>query len=76
MPSELYSTGGASGLNYFFHENDPCVITSLGYIWTSPGQELTDNSICVLPEIQTDIEHRLPVVAGICSDFIGRYNAE
>ena len=65
-----------SGLNYFFHENDPCVITSLGYIWTSPGQELTDNSICVLPEIQEDIEHRLPVVAGICSDFIGRYNAK
>ena len=60
-------------LNYFFHENDPCTLTSKGYIWTFPGQELTDNSICVLPEIQEDIEFRLPVVAGICSDFIGKY---
>ena len=64
---------GGRGPHYFFHENDPCVLTSKGYIWTFPGQELTDNSICVLPEIQEDIEVRLPVVAGICSDFIRRY---
>ena len=68
----------ACGLNYFFHENDPCVLTSTGYIWTFPGQELTDNSICVMPEIQDrdKIEYRLPVVAGICSDYIGRYKEE
>ena len=61
------------GVHYFVHENDPFTLTSRGYIWTFPGQELTDNSICVMPEIQEDIEFRLPVVAGICSDFIGRY---
>ncbi len=61
-------------LNYFFHENDPCTLTSKRYIWTYPGQELYDNSICVLPETQEGIEFRLPCVSGICSDFILQYN--
>lgn len=37
--------------HYFYHNNDPCTLTSSNYIWTFPGQELTSYSICVLPEL-------------------------
>lgn len=60
-----------SDLNYFWHQNDDVTITSLGYFWTFPGKKLTDNSICVLPEIiKTENMH---LSAGICSDYIKDY---
>ena len=54
----------------FFHQNDNVTLTSKGFVWTSPTQQLTDKSICVLPELQ-----RIDTIlcAGICSDFIERY---
>ena len=57
----------------FFHENDPTVLTSSGYLWTFPGQELTALSVCVMPE-NTDAILRcceLNVYA-FCSDWICR----
>tara|TARA_A100001201_G_scaffold21833_3_gene24360 strand:+ start:4032 stop:4460 length:429 start_codon:yes stop_codon:yes gene_type:complete len=55
------------GAHCFFHQNDPVTLTSQQYIWTYPTQQLTEKSICVLPELQTiDIKG----CAGICSDFL------
>lgn len=57
----------------FFHQNDPIAITSHGYLWTSPGHELTTKSIAVLPELKPNwyfVEG-----AGICSDYITRYES-
>ena len=54
----------------FFHQNDNVTLTSKGFIWTSPTQQLTDKSICVLPELQkVDIEGCI----GICSDYVKRF---
>jgi len=55
----------------FWHQGDDFTTTSRGYIWTSPHQNLTNRSICVLPEIQT-VDFSKAV--GICSDFIGNYH--
>ena len=56
--------------HYFWHQEDDVTLTSKGYFWTYPGKTLTNNSICVLPEINNikKIE-----CAGICSDFIQNY---
>ena len=59
-------------IHCFWHQEDDCTLTSRGYIWTYPGKPICARSICVLPE-QTD--QTLGIVAGICSDFIGRYSA-
>ena len=58
------------GAHCFFHQNDNVTLTSKGYIWTNPTIPLTEQSICVLPELQNiDISD----CAGVCSDFIVRY---
>ena len=54
----------------FFHQNDNVTLTSEGYLWTNPTHQLTEKSICVLPELQAiNIEN----CAGICSDYVERY---
>ena len=58
------------GAHCFFHQNDPVTLTSKQYIWTYPTQQLTEKSICVLPELQAvEVSGFLPS-AGVCSDFI------
>jgi len=59
------------GSHYFWHENDQFTLTSKGYIWTYPGNKLSYNSICVLPE--NDLKKNILECAGVCSDFIKRY---
>lgn len=58
-----------TNLVYFWHQNDDFTLTSNGYIWTYPGKELTDNSICVIKEdiVISDKTY------GVCSDYISRY---
>lgn len=52
----------------FFHDIDEATLTSDGYIWTYPGNKLTDRSICVMPEKDN---WNLPKnIAGVCSDFV------
>ena len=54
----------------FWHQRDAVTLTSKGYLWTYPIEELTPNSICVLPELQNiDITE----CAGICSDYIKKF---
>lgn len=60
------------GINCFFHNIDDAVLTSKNFLWTYPGKQLYSNSICVLPEITNIVD--ISACAGICSDFIGRFN--
>lgn len=57
----------------FWHQNDDVTLTSNGFIWTYPGKQLTNNSICVLPELNNITTFNC---AGICSDFILNYYNE
>ena len=36
--------------NFFFHDNDAYTLTSHGYIWTYPGNQLSPMSVFVMPE--------------------------
>ena len=58
-------------IHCFWHQNDDVTLTSKGYMWTYPGKQLTEKSICVKPELS---DKKLKKVTGICSDFIERYN--
>lgn len=60
------------GAHCFWHEKDKVTLTSNNFIWTYPGQTLTKNSICVLPEKEPE-NIKKEIAAGICSDFIGKY---
>ena len=53
----------ASNAHCFYHTDEKVVLTSRGYLWTYPNQDLTPASIAVLPDIRTN-------GAGICSDVI------
>lgn len=58
-------------LHYFWHQEDDITLTSFNYLWTYPNKPLTDNSICVLPELNNQ---EVPdYVYGICSDYIQDY---
>lgn len=37
--------------NFFWHEKDTYCLTSLGYIWTYPGTEITSDCVLVMPEL-------------------------
>ena len=61
-------------LNFFFHQNDECVLTSQRFIWTFPGTlGFGGNTICVLPEINNTAIYGY---VGICSDYIGKYSSD
>jgi len=50
----------------FYHQNDDCVLTSKGNIWTYPNKELTLKSICVMPEWNNQNPKNC---LGICTDY-------
>jgi hypothetical protein len=64
-------------LHYFWHQNDDYTITSKGYIWAYPGQEVNSKSVLVLPERTYDISKfdlsKLGAF-GICSDYVEDLN--
>ncbi len=53
----------ADNIHCFFHIDEKVVLTSRGYLWTYPGEQLTPASIAVLPDERTN-------GIGICSDRI------
>lgn len=60
--------------NYFWHQGDDRVLTSMRYWWTQPGKELGPRSIAVMPELHIPLD-RLGdctswACAGICSDHV------
>lgn len=54
-------------LNYFFHDEDDCTLTSKGDLWVYPGKQPIKNSIAVIPEWHQD---DVSLCKGICSDNI------
>lgn len=70
--------------NFFFHNIDDYVVTSQGWIWAYPGNQLGLRSICVMPEsvspgyiinITKNIRAGKPI-GGICSDFVERFRED
>jgi hypothetical protein len=58
------------GFNYFWHQQDTVVLTSMNIIWAYPGKQPIIGSIAVMPEIHND---DLDSCIGICSDYIENY---
>lgn len=46
-----YFTNTKEKFNFFWHENDQYTLTSLGFVWTFPGMEVSTSSVVVLPEL-------------------------
>jgi len=65
------------GAHCFFHDNDDATLTSRGYVWTYPGRELGEQSICVLPKIEIEEVNYgdLTKYAGICTDYIASFHS-
>ena len=63
----------APSLECFFHDSDDCVLTSKGNIWTYPGKQLTNRSICVMPERVDHADYDITGCLGVCSDFVYLY---
>ena len=59
-------------MHCFFHVEDDVTLTSKNFIWTFPGESLTNRSIAVFDSRNTYSMKRLKKVsvAGICSDYI------
>lgn len=57
-----------NNIRCFFHDTDDATLTSDGFIWTYPGKDLTEMSICVMPERSNwNIPNN---IAGVCSDYV------
>jgi hypothetical protein len=62
----------APHLNFFWHDNDSRTLTSQGFWWTYPGQQLGKYSIAVMPEWhQKDLKSwaESQHCYGICTDY-------
>ncbi len=60
-------------IHCFWHQEDDVTLTSRNFIWTYPGKPLTENSIVVLPELNSKTTMLPPNVFGVCSDYILNY---
>jgi len=70
-----YMTGnfGFDRINYFWHDVDDYTLTNKGHIWTSPGCELADRSIMVMPETYEEdwLDYTCKATCfGVCSDYV------
>ena len=52
--------------NFFWHQNDDFTLTSLGYIWTYPGKETSENSVIVDLTEEPKLNANM---FGICTDY-------
>jgi len=68
----------AGTFNYFWHQEDKYTITSRGFIWVYPGEEVLAGGISVLPEnwLTLNRKHELSDSYAICTDFVFRYSQE
>ena len=59
--------------NFFWHEKDLYCLTSLGYIWTYPGTQITSECVLVMPELTINKKDFLTLnknnFYGICTDY-------
>lgn len=75
-PEHIEEMNKYNNIKYFWHQEDDFTLTSNGYIWTYPGKQLTENSICVLPELKNYTLEDIDLCYGICSDYIKKYKNE
>lgn len=61
-------------IEYFYHNEDDCALTSRGYIWSYPRDTilLTKRSIAVLPELIPNWLN-LDKCFGVCTDYSFKY---
>lgn len=68
-----YRSFGASTFNFFFHDKDPCALTSNGWLWGFPNSTLNDkiqdHYVHVLPEFTLDVEDTIRVYKYFCTDY-------
>lgn len=69
----LYMNKAYFKSEYFWHQNDQYTLTSKGHVWVFIGEELIENSICVMPELSNYPD--LSMCYGICSDVIEKYKS-
>ena len=67
-----YFNKNLSDLRYFWHQEDAYTLTSNGYIWTYPGQTVTEKSILVHLDIP-DLSKFEVMPYAICSDFVREF---
>jgi hypothetical protein len=66
-------TASRPDLTFFTHDKDPQTITSNHYIWTYPGEKLTDRSIQLMPEWNDPKLENIDFDCyAICSDYVDR----
>lgn len=53
----------------FWHQNDDCVLTSRGFIWTLPNKPSTLRSIICHMEKPTGVEYNIAKAGGVCTDY-------
>tara|TARA_R110002020_G_scaffold46539_25_gene132442 strand:- start:269 stop:709 length:441 start_codon:yes stop_codon:yes gene_type:complete len=61
-----------NNIHCFWHQSDKFTLTSHGFIWTYPNQNITNQSVIVCEsaeETKRHIESGIPYA--ICSDFVG-----
>ncbi len=66
-------------LNFFWHQNDFYTLTSLGFIWVYPGEQLIKSSVAVLPENWPDSEKtsaQLSIAFAICTDYANIFRTQ
>lgn len=58
--------------NYFWHESDKYTLTSKHFIWTNPGNSLSNNSVMVMPEHEDEtLSNAFEAECyAICSDYV------
>ena len=67
--NELESDG-LWDFNYFWHQTDDIILTSMNFMWVYPGKQPLRGSISVMPEYNDD---DVSICMGICSDVIEKY---
>lgn len=62
-------------IHCFSHDNDKHVLSSKGHIMAFPGEQIDDQTICIMPERcnRSYDKQILRNCLGICSDDIARY---
>jgi hypothetical protein len=66
-----------NSFNYFWHENDRYTLTSYGWVWAYPGQNVNKNergvAVAVMPEIVDNF--KIDNFNAVCTDFVTKYKS-
>ena len=58
-------------IHCFYHNTDDVTLTSKNFLWTYPGRQLTDMSVCVDINRTTLENIDDETYFGLCSDYVG-----